>query len=54
MVNECNTHFPCIQRLRILIRDNRMDEAIQLGLDLYENRARAVVGENYIIHELNT
>ena len=22
-----------------------MDEAIQLGLDLYENKARAVVGE---------
>lgn len=24
-----------------------MDEAIQLGLDLYENKARAVVGEAY-------
>jgi hypothetical protein len=32
------------ERLRILIRDGRMDEAIQLGLDLYENKARAVVG----------
>jgi hypothetical protein len=32
------------ERLRILVRENRMDEAIQLGLDLYENKARAVVG----------
>lgn len=28
-----------------------MDEAIQLGLDLYENKARAVVGEDNGIGE---
>ena len=36
--------FVPVQRLRILVRENRMDEAIQLGLALYENKARAVVG----------
>lgn len=39
---ECMCSF---QRLRILVREGRMNEAIQLGLDLYENKARAVVGE---------
>ena len=33
------------QRLRILMREGNMEEAIQLGLDLYDNKARAVVGE---------
>ena len=44
-VHKYSVMCTCVQRLRILVRENRMDEAIQLGLDLYENKARAVVGE---------
>ena len=33
-----------IQRLGRLVRDGRMVEALQLGLDLFSGKAQAVVG----------
>ena len=37
--------FPhAIQRLGRLVRDGRMVEALQLGLDLFSGKAQAVVG----------
>ena len=37
-----------VQRLASLVRDGLFVEAIQLGLELYEGKAPAVVGKWYI------